>query len=589
MEHTTYFGTNQPLPPHRTLKAGQLTCLYEHGNLRYIRIGQAEVLRMIYSAVRDADWQTAPYRIENEVVEEQPDSFRITYTARYEMGEVNFKGTFLIEGRADSSITFRMEGEALSPFKRNRIGICVLHPIVECQGKPVQITHPDTSTEEARFPDAISPHQPFLDIVQMAWPVTDGVEARVLFEGDIFETEDQRNWTDASYKTYSTPLTLPKPVQIYTGDTISQQVTLQVVLSAGAPVGEVDDAISFDLGEERKPFPRLGYARSTTQEGLTDSQVELLRELPFDHYRVEVKLYEEWEKSFLQAAREAQRLQVPIELIAYFNNEAAEQLPRILAGIREQSVIVESILVLHLDSPRTPEDLLRKVYAPLKDAFPGVRIGYGTNEFFTELNRNRPATDLYDFVSYSLNPQVHATDARSLIENVSAQQYTIATASLFAPGKSIHVSPVTLKLRQYPGEENHTGTGLPPSADERQFTELAVAWTLLSIRYLSGADQITYFETVGTKGVLPSDIVEDGAPASPLYQYLKALKDFGPRWIIDSRSGQSLRVDGLVLENEKGERMAILVNFEERANGLIMNEGGSEVTLLATSIKIIRL
>ena len=35
--------------------------------------------------------------------------------------------------------------------------------------------------------------------------------ANVAFDGDIFEMEDQRNWTDASYKIYSTPLRLPFP------------------------------------------------------------------------------------------------------------------------------------------------------------------------------------------------------------------------------------------------------------------------------------------------------------------------------------------------------------------------------------------
>ena len=33
-----------------------------------------------------------------------------------------------------------------------------------------------------------------------------GGEIVIRFEGDLFEMEDQRNWTDASYKTYSTPL-----------------------------------------------------------------------------------------------------------------------------------------------------------------------------------------------------------------------------------------------------------------------------------------------------------------------------------------------------------------------------------------------
>jgi hypothetical protein len=32
-------------------------------------------------------------------------------------------------------------------------------------------------------------------------------------EGDTYETEDQRNWTDASYKTYVRPLPCPGPTR----------------------------------------------------------------------------------------------------------------------------------------------------------------------------------------------------------------------------------------------------------------------------------------------------------------------------------------------------------------------------------------
>ncbi len=33
----------------------------------------------------------------------------------------------------------------------------------------------------------------------MAWEPAAGIEATLQFTGEIFETEDQRNWTDASY------------------------------------------------------------------------------------------------------------------------------------------------------------------------------------------------------------------------------------------------------------------------------------------------------------------------------------------------------------------------------------------------------
>ena len=36
-------------------------------------------------------------------------------------------------------------------------------------------------------------------------------------EGDTFEMEDQRNWSDASYKTYVRPLALPWPYVLPAG------------------------------------------------------------------------------------------------------------------------------------------------------------------------------------------------------------------------------------------------------------------------------------------------------------------------------------------------------------------------------------
>jgi D-apionolactonase len=41
--------------------------------------------------------------------------------------------------------------------------------------------------------------------------------------------EDQRNWTDASFKTYSTPLELPFPVEVAAGERIFQRVVLSIM------------------------------------------------------------------------------------------------------------------------------------------------------------------------------------------------------------------------------------------------------------------------------------------------------------------------------------------------------------------------
>ena len=45
----------------------------------------------------------------------------------------------------------------------------------------------------------------FPSVDELELTMRDDVELELLFEGDLFEMEDQRNWTDASFKTYCTP------------------------------------------------------------------------------------------------------------------------------------------------------------------------------------------------------------------------------------------------------------------------------------------------------------------------------------------------------------------------------------------------
>ena len=78
----------------------------------------------------------------------------------------------------------------------------------------------------AIFPTLIEPNIAFENIVQFAWKTRGGVGASLEFEGDVFESEDQRNWSDNSFKTYSTPVSIPFPVLVKSGDEVEQKVTL---------------------------------------------------------------------------------------------------------------------------------------------------------------------------------------------------------------------------------------------------------------------------------------------------------------------------------------------------------------------------
>ena len=45
------------------IRAGAMTVEFGDGELRYFRIGEKEVLRRVYVAVRDSEWRTIPGRV----------------------------------------------------------------------------------------------------------------------------------------------------------------------------------------------------------------------------------------------------------------------------------------------------------------------------------------------------------------------------------------------------------------------------------------------------------------------------------------------------------------------------------------------
>ena len=138
----------------------------------------------------------------------------------------SFRGVVRVEARGARGSSCLTDLESEHEFATNRTGLVVLHP-PQLAGEALRVTHADGSAEESSFPAAISPHQPVLDIAELAW-LHDGIEVAVAFEGDVFEMEDQRNWSDASYKTYSRPLELPFPYAIAAGERVRQSVYIDV-------------------------------------------------------------------------------------------------------------------------------------------------------------------------------------------------------------------------------------------------------------------------------------------------------------------------------------------------------------------------
>ncbi|MBN2452598.1 MAG: hypothetical protein JXR77_19600, partial [Lentisphaeria bacterium] len=230
-------GTRVPEAPPLLLEAGPLSASFDPDTafLRDIRWHQAPALMGVYGAVRDRFWGTVDPEVTDLVVERPAGGVRVTFEALCRRDAIRFRWRGRIELAAEGRLRFDFDGEAESAFPRNRIGLCVLHGVLECAGEPCGVTQTSGRCIEGVFPQRIAPHQPFRDIRSIAHELRNGASCTLTLTGETFEMEDQRNWSDASFKTYGTPLDLPIPVQLGAGERVRQSV--EVVL--GPPTAHV--------------------------------------------------------------------------------------------------------------------------------------------------------------------------------------------------------------------------------------------------------------------------------------------------------------------------------------------------------------
>jgi D-apionolactonase len=564
-----WYGRKEPIPEIKTYKAGALSVEYASGSLRNIRVGTHEVVRMIYFALRDHNWGTIIPEIRNEKITVQPAGFDIAFQAVYRQENINFIFQVAISGTPDSVITYDIEGKALFEFRTNRTGFCLLHPVEDCAGKPCEVTHSDGKKENFKFPELISPHQPVRDITGMIWEIDNNLRAEVKFEGEIFEMEDQRNWTDNSYKTYCRPLDLPYPFTLEKGDIVKQRIVLS--LSGEVPQEEAQAGkYHFTYDEKFKyPLPLLGIGQPQSLPPLSEKEATLIKAVGFDYYDVRVAFESSWISELKNSIEEAIALRLAIRLRLKFTGNFEIEIGQIDQILGAQKHLIVSVLILEAGKLVTSDEFLQKLLEPLRNIFPDVSIGAGTLGFFTGLNRNRIGNQDIDFVSYSINPQVHAFDNRTLVENLRGQSATVKSAKSITAGKQVQLSAVTFKMQKNPSAVG-SEVKISNRFDPRQMSLFGAGWTLASIKQLSeaGADAVTYYETIGEMGIIQGDsgskypdmfFVDEGAVFPMYYVFRNVLKQ-KKGTVLLSRSSHPLVFEGLVMENN-GRKTIMLASF----------------------------
>lgn len=508
------------------------------------------ILRGVRAAVRDHGWLTVPVHVEDHSLSRTGMVLRLRHEG---LGaHLTSELTVASEG---AQLRISWDAENQIAFDTNRTGLVVLHPASDA-GSSVTVLHDDGFIQQTMFPRAISPHQPIKGIREMR--VDSQTSSTTLrFEGDIFEMEDQRNWTDASFKTYSRPLALPFPYPLRRGERVRQSITISVEGEVASVDARADEPIAlYPAGD----FPVIGVEASTAPDPGSLSADGSFRVVELD------LATPAWPAALRRAGADG----LPLDL-RVVTDGAPEALASVAAALRAHDVRSVSPFdaLLHVSTAST--------VAAMRDALDRAGISApvvgGTRSHFTELNREiHRLPEGLDAITFTTTPLFHTLDTEQLIEAVPIQRLIAEQAVELAGGAPIHIGPVALRPRfnnvATTPEPAPTRTDLAEgygaqftgASDPRQHARELAAWTIASAAALAipGVATISWFETWGPRGIRG----RDGEP-TPAAAAIDALTTLTGRALLSGASP-----DGLVWAigaRSTGDDVILVANLSPRS------------------------
>lgn len=217
-------------PAHESveLHAGPVRVKFANGELRYLRVGDEEIVRRIYFAVRDGHWDTVMPTFTRLDLDDHRDRFTIHLAAQCKNDKVDYGWSATITGDTDGKITFAAEGTAQADFVSNRIGLCVLYGTPELAGRSFEtLVSADAPAKNGTFAQEVNSELVASDYRTIRYDSASGVHVTCAGTGSgLFRMEDQRNYGDSSYKAYF-PIDYPYP-NVIKGAPLAQTVTITV-------------------------------------------------------------------------------------------------------------------------------------------------------------------------------------------------------------------------------------------------------------------------------------------------------------------------------------------------------------------------
>jgi len=569
------FGTAETPADDQLVTCGRLSLRVRGGELRRIAFDGAEAVRSIAFVIRDRDWGTLSLRTTSAKLDTRSDSFRYDYSAQADGAPLTVSMT--VTGSGDGQMSIEGEARADGEFETNRTGFVILHPIEGVAGATADVVGSDGTPRHGSFPERISPGQPFFDIQEIRHAFAGGGTVDIRFAGEIFEMEDQRNWTDASFKTYCRPLGLPYPYRVEPQHPVRQTIrlTLSEPLTPPPPAGQAVELTLAEPGVET--MPELALAFEPGWEPADWHAIAALRPASLVS-RLDVADRPGEALSAITAAHGAVGGACELEVVLDDEADPHAALSKLASMCREAGVVPVSVMALpraylksHQPSGPWPAGVSPEQAADAaRNAFPEARIGGGMLTYFTEFNRCPPSPGSDGFATHATSAIVHAADDESVMETLECLPHVFGSARTLIGQAGYRLGLVAIGMRSNPygaaTKENPEQVRMAMAhCDPRQRGLFGAAWALGALAATAGlaVERIALAAPAGPFGLVyrpmpvpqPAydDRARDGAAlVYPIYHVLRGLSDSRNARRMKVTSSAPLRVAGLAYASDQG-------------------------------------
>lgn len=577
------------------IDCGPLGATFINGDLFDVRWHGVEVIQRMYVAVRDEAWNTIPAHVTEIATSLSSDEARITFTARHVYGDIDFLWRGHVRASATGVIEYSMHGTALRAFRYCKVGFNIHHGSAAHAGRTFRC-RTATGLHAGEFGAAIEPQlvrggtltamTPDFDALEIDLA---GVDVAMEFRGDRFEMQDHRNWADANWKTYGTPLSAGFPMDIGSGGELTQSVAIRMSGPGAEEAARSDEIVDIrwdSTADDRLPI--IGHLLTTPPSPEVQAALSRLRPA---HLRVDLHPADDLTAVLGNAEAVAQEASASLEVAAYLRPDDAERDAAALAvALSTVDVPISRVLILAESEgfsalrgacPPATVDAARAALSRLDLGSPAIVSG--TNQYFADINRDRPDYGDADGLVFAVNPQVHACDERSMAQNAWGIIDVVAFARHLYPGLDIVLSPLDLLGQNgpYPAGPQTEG-GSPANEDPRQRTAFAAAWTVAALAAMARcqAASATLFELCGPRGVM----TQDGS-LYPVGRVLEVVAQHADRPLLPVRTHDEQRLAALAFDTSDG-LLWILGNMAQEPLTARLPDG-RHVDLPACSVTVV--